>query len=297
MRKKVKSRKGIARTWLIGLIILALSAGIIFFFLTKLQFQSLSEKEACKQSVIMRSEFFQKAAETVGAELVPLQCKTQLISIKTTDEEEIKRIIANAMYDCWDMLGEGKLDFTGTLLLEGPVMRCIICSKITFDDEVKKKLAGKEIEIYDYLLTTIIPGKNITYAQYLLGKESAEIQIKTAEMPKINPSLDYAIIYQEIKGVEKREVVIDVFLGMVAGASVGAVAGGIGAIPGGIIGAMGGALLGASVGVNVANIVTLGDAIYSAIKGCIAERCPGLFLVPYTSEGIGKTCERIESIP
>ncbi|MEM2933029.1 MAG: hypothetical protein QW622_02370 [Candidatus Pacearchaeota archaeon] len=283
-RKEKKGGKGkkaiIEKYWLPGLIILILSTALILFFLKGQLFSQLSEKEACRQSVILRSNLIAR-----GLELVPLQCKTIQLEIKDTDEEKIKQKIANAMYDCWDMLGEGKIDFTGTLLREGPVRRCIICSKITFDDSVKKKLAGKEIEIYDYLLTTIIPVKNITYAQYLLGTESPGIQIKS-EAPKINPSLDYVVIYQEIKGVGKDETVgqsiADVFTGMTTGA-----------VAGGVIGAIGGALIGASV----AGLATLYDFIASMIKGCIEERCPGIFLVPYTSEGIEKTCERIESIP
>ena len=102
MRKKGAT----VQTIIISIIILVTSAAIIFFFLKAFPYKETIDKEACHQSVILRNNALLKGE--FGLE-IPLNCKTQRIKISSTNEESIKREIADAMYDCWWMLGEGKM--------------------------------------------------------------------------------------------------------------------------------------------------------------------------------------------
>jgi len=279
MESKKTNKKAQMREYLIPAIVVIISAAIIIFFIAKFQFQSLSEKEACKQSVIFRSANIKNIVE--GKMFFPLQCKTQEIQIKDSDEEKIKETIANAMYDCWDMLGEGKLDFLGSFLREAPTKRCLICSRIIFKENIKDKV-GEIPNFYQYLATTIIPGKNITYASYFFGGNPVYEDKKFS----IYTSQDYAVIYQEISGVEKGEVIRQTMSDILVG-------GGAGFLFGGPLGAVGGI----AIGIVVSSVATAVDFIDSAVKGCKEQRCVGVFLIPYNAEVIGKTCQTIESIP
>ena len=47
---------------------------------------------------------------------------------------------------------------------------CIICSKISFSDELKNKVQNKKIDGFaEYLVEKKIPGTEQTYAQYIIS--------------------------------------------------------------------------------------------------------------------------------
>ena len=187
---------------LASIIIVLIGAGIILYFLAYLPYKEEISKQACHQSVILRSKSI--AGLKPGQALVPLNCKTEKIVIKTTDEERIKREIANAMYDCWWMLGEGKLefftpDFAASWGLHKIMSKCVICATIEFDEKVRQK--NMEIDIVPYLATTKIPKKNLTYLEYF--SETAGASLPTGiKAPTIKTSKKYAIVYMGIKAPE-----------------------------------------------------------------------------------------------
>ncbi len=199
-----KKAAGLVQATIISLIILVVGAAVILIFLHYFPFTQIVDKEACHNSVILRSQ-------KLGEMLVPLKCKTQYITIDTSDEEKIKRIIADAMYDCWWMLGEGRYDFFpekesvnfGLHKLESS---CVICSVIKFSDKVKKE--NLNINIVEYLNNHIIPGKNITYVQYFSNSNET---IRPADLklaPTISTSKDYAIVFMGVKSPELWEPVV-----------------------------------------------------------------------------------------
>lgn len=165
---------------LIGIIIVILSAAIIFLFLRALPYRETVDKEACHNSVILRSSAILRGESIIPATM-PLNCKTQEIVISSGNEEFIKREIANAMYDCWWMLGEGKLDFFpesgwkdwGVPGLGTSKANCMICATIKFEGAAK----GKQIELLNYLEETKIPTKNITYLEYFSEEPGAKLPV------------------------------------------------------------------------------------------------------------------------
>ena len=197
---KMKDKRGITGNVLVGFIIAIIGAGILFLVFPNISdlFSTTVDKDVCHTSVLLRSEAIEKGKETVGgliASQIPLRCKTKELIISSTDPEKIKNEIANAMYDCWWMLGEGKRNFF-TKDLTGESY-CVICSKIKFADSVKSKL-NQVTGLNEYLGTKTIPGRNVTYWQYLTSSNKLDVK-KTGE-DTIETSRDYSITYSLIEG-------------------------------------------------------------------------------------------------
>jgi len=112
-------------------------------------------------------------------------------SVKVEKGSDLKKAIADEMYDCWYKFGAGKLNFFGKFNVE---RRCLVCSVFEFKGKLKE---ASKIEGYEnYLLKENIPGKSITYYDYFTkGKgllfatdvETGDISIPTGD--------DLAIVY------------------------------------------------------------------------------------------------------
>jgi hypothetical protein len=312
-----KEKKGaIIQGKIIGIIILIIVAAIIIaFVVTELAIgRTAVNKQDCYNTVVARNNAFVRG-EFVQTELVPLRCKTEEIAIKTTNEEEIKKTIANAMYDCWWMLGEGKMNF----LKDDAYIRlmpkdsyaekvaCLLCSTITFDEKVKDK--NLQLDVLSYMETTKIPIKNMTYLDFLTNSENSELdtsQATTTDRKNVNTGQDYAVIYLSAKGGKLgNEIVRNMvpaavwsLIGTAGTAIVGIIlsATGVGTIPGIAL-----------VGVAVASFVTLtatGTAMSFTEKVNIANAycdkemngCNLVMLVPQNEESFA-TCTRFSNIP
>ena len=127
----MNNKRGISGEFLVGVIITLVGAGILFLVFPSIQklFTGTIDAESCHNSVLLRDTAIKKAGVIGGqlsASLIPLKCKTEEIKITTTDTDKIKNQIANAMYDCWWMLGEGKINFLASGWTGKNV--CIFCS-------------------------------------------------------------------------------------------------------------------------------------------------------------------------
>ncbi len=294
--KKPEKRGEVLPEILITITILIISLGIIGSWIYAKYFKTpeIIDRETCYQSVLLRSNFFIKE---VPGKLPTLACKTLDVEIKDSREEVIKKSIANEMAACWQMLGRGKLDFMGPEYLDAP-NRCIMCSVISFDENVRKKVKEvKGLEQYiaqNNVPSTITPAKEITYLEYITNSENAAYKIETAEQPIISTNKNYAVILVTLKGITWENDLATV----VAGAS-GALSGGLiglvfGGLPGGLIGA--GYGLYAGVGVGTASFLT---EIKSQVKGCDESfgGCTTLLLVPYEADTLNEVCDNLESLP
>jgi len=289
------SKRGLTvQSALIGIIITVLAAAIIFLFLKSLPYKEMTEKEACRQSVELRNKWFLKG-ELFGIE-VPLNCKTQYITISSTNEEYIKKEIANAIYDCWWMLGEGEKNFFMRDPTPDNPAFCVICAVIEFDEHVQKKLP--EVKgLNAYLFDTKIPQKNITYWEYLGGGKIQKLLDVAHE--SLNTTKKYAIVYSLIE----RSTLIEATGG---GAAIGFLGGAIGgaigtiALPG--LGTVGGIAIGKAVGVAIGSIAGVftgwkaGDILAEIIQE--GDYAVVFTFVPFEAEAIKKLhCQSIESIP
>lgn len=145
----------------------------------------------------------------------------------------IEREQANAMYDCWVMTGEGKLDvFRGTTSggvarvstiltdlagadgLSGVIRdikpQCLVCSRVAISDAVYeadgKYMFLRRLNLNEYLRTQLVPGSSLTYLQTFTDpsvRSYAGIErINTLDNKYAAPSLpddQTAIIFMQIK--------------------------------------------------------------------------------------------------
>ncbi|MEK6820658.1 MAG: hypothetical protein AABX71_03020 [Nanoarchaeota archaeon] len=233
-RRLMLSKKAMEKRTLAVLLVLIISTVIIFLFIRYIPWFSIIDKTTCHQSVVLRSTFNYGALE-LGKKLIPLKCKTEEICLSSggecekledsatkvklsKDEEEarekIKETIANAMYDCHSMLGEGKLGFMPRTTWTQNY--CLICSRFALDEQAGKEIEGIGYgEMFRYLQEKETP-QGESYLEYLypewknwenskklfeaLQKESDSEEFKKLKFEdwKINLDFDngYAVIAQ-----------------------------------------------------------------------------------------------------
>jgi hypothetical protein len=116
----------------------------------------------------------------------------EIIKVKT--KEEVYKTLAEQAVNCWWMFGEGKADYIGDKWKYD--LYCSICSQVGFDDSlrnlfainpslVSRASAGipesysnfliKKEDFYNYLSTTNVSGKDITYLDYFLGLQNSKL--------------------------------------------------------------------------------------------------------------------------
>ncbi|HIH17484.1 MAG TPA: hypothetical protein HA282_05575 [Nanoarchaeota archaeon] len=286
--------------WTIGL------AGLLVFgvFIYQLYAKTpaILDKEACKESVVKRGLWgINQLPDDVKPEL---QCKTQPIGVKTTNEEEIKKTVANAMYDCWDMLGRGKVDFLDTgesFGLSNAKSSCLICSTIKFSGAIQK--SPKTISLGSYLKETKIPQKKITYLEYFTDQEGADIS-SGFQISPIRTDQDYAVVFFRFESQDAWNLLAkDVgavggtfFLGskVPGGKAVGGAIGSIMKTPAGAIVTLV-SLLGV-IGYQAYNAET--DQVFAAgyCNGNEAG-CSQVILTTYNAQTLGELCGSLESLP
>lgn len=305
MMKHKMNKKGIEVKVLISILIILLSAAIIFYFFKMLPYKETVDKEACHQSVLLRSQKIAglKPGQLIG---IPLNCKTQHMKVTSTNEQEIKREIANQMYDCWWMLGEGKKNFFGRLPTLGAYKgNCVICSIIDFDKNVKEKVPEIK-DLNQYLMNTKIPQKNKTYWQYITNTEAPIVFKDENEKGPIKTNTKYAVVY----ALSDRSILNSILAGFTCGliaAKGGAIAGGaIGSAVGTII-PVGGTVAGGAAG----GAIGAGVGFFIGAAGCgfanekiadFSDKNPGYYvsldLLPLNAKALSDYgCQNIESIP
>ena len=254
-----------------------------------------------------------------------MKCKTEKILIDFDDEELIKNRIANAMYDCWWMLGEGKLDFFTESSLQNFGLTtartsCVICSKIDFSSSAQKI---KNLDLMSYLKETKIPLKDETYMGYFAGMEDKELPT-SIDVEQLDTTQKYSVVYMHVEGTDFWEPIANDL--KVVGGSLLAGSFFVGGkttfgsffnlfkvseatIPG-TIGFHGTPTKTILVGLGkfvipAVLIFITGQEVMTAInQNIVAGYCDGnkkgcnsVILAPLTKEQLAKSCTNIESIP
>jgi len=295
-------KKAIMRLTLMKLVIGIITLAILLFLTVDVVYPfifSSTTKEACRTSVLLRSWTLEK--EPGVTEVVfranPLNCKTEYKcltnkgecpdkyqKINVGDDEDMKAEIAGSIYDCWWMLGEGRALFVGDWEGQKPLgsdVRCVICSVIDFDD--KLKFQGKIEGLNKYMAETFVPGKNITYLQYLTYNITASARADDGTTDAISTSQKLAVVFMQGRYTAVKRVWVDTVKWAGVGTGVGLFFAWTGVGP--AIGWGTGGLIGATVGV------------FNAFFLSNPESVTSLMLVPYNAEEITKSCGVLESIP
>ncbi len=180
--ENTSSKKGELTTQqMVMLIIVIASFAILLFFLFRLNIGEESNKELCRNSVVLSGRS--------GLPTGSLSCyrsykcitndgdckgltDPEIIKVKT--ENETYEALAKEMTDCWWMFGEGRINYVGTDFTHNNY--CSICSQILLDPSLSKidgiENSVSKDKLYDYLVKTKIPGKEITYSEYLLNTKN-----------------------------------------------------------------------------------------------------------------------------
>jgi len=159
----------LAVEWVVSIILILVGLGILIFAVTNLFTQNDVDKNTCHFSVISRG-----STPSLAKGYVPLRCKTEKICITgelfggECDEfkgekgvtkirvsnsavqglEQVQKIYAQSMLECWELMGEGKVSLFSQGAAEnfgvGLVYpSCVVCSRIAID---KNSLDGVEFE-------------------------------------------------------------------------------------------------------------------------------------------------------
>lgn len=270
---KIQGKKAQRDLITYGIIFLIMLAFSIYFIVQwQLNTEKHNTEEICRNSVKLAS--YKISGKSVYENL---KCPTQYQTIEPTDDEAIKKEVAERMRICWWMFLEGKAE----LFEEEAEHFCVVCYVLDFKE--KKKIPG----FVNYLSKTDIPlSSDVTYYNYLAphstSRELAEEEINV-EQDFIDTNQRYAVVFNYVKPsyISKLEA------GEIGGAA------GTGA---GVAGLFGGvALLNLIPWVNIATIpiTVIGGAagvggftgfIIGYQQGVTADWSASVILWPYTEE-------------
>jgi len=340
----------------ITVTLLILGFAIILFFYWQLNWEGQIDNEVCHQSVIFRATLPSIAGVK---EYIPLKCKTEKICItsgifggkckefenskgvtkvRVKNLEQIERVIAQSILECWSTMGEGRISLFTQWIAEnygvGKVYpTCVICDRIAFDTESleKSNIDLNEINVFEYMLTHAVPGKEISYYDYLAGDSPAKLSIDESIFEKGITFDD--VISEKEKGDydEEKDQELAVLFMQISAPSHGKSARNIGYLAFGTATASFATSAGGTVaaGKSVGNLCTSGGWIGPVVCGSILavaaiyqqgsvaynravtagycgdvsvssdarNGCSVVRTVNYDEEGIKQYCEAIESIP
>jgi hypothetical protein len=104
MKKSASEKFYILMSLILGLVVLAISLYFIFF---ELFTDDDLNWEQCRQSIYFRSVSpeFKKAGITLVdlKDRVPLMCKTEVVNVDSSDQEEIYRKISDVIAAGWNL--------------------------------------------------------------------------------------------------------------------------------------------------------------------------------------------------
>lgn len=310
---KIKENKKaeMSSKMLITIILLIIGFGILLIIYSQLNGIQEVDRQACHQSVVLRGTL----PDTLSLKELPsLNCKTRKICItnkifgkgecenlgkeydtlriskdKEKAEENIKKIFADELADCWAMMGEGKIQvFEREISYDDYKRKCVICSRINLDGSVKKDVSAVDGFI-DYLMKHKLPNTEESYWSFMTkSKEEYEnILVSKNERDSLNSEKMYvsekAILFYEAGRTDLYETVYGSTIGLAVTIGMTRLGTGFGfASKAGIISYV----LGSKLGGTISDYL-IGEEYYSFIS-----------VVDYISEDLKKlNCDSLESIP
>lgn len=196
----MKDKRGITYAWgfFISIVGVIIALVILIYFISILDLGETIDNEGCHASVVARSTLNLGKLVEAGRDHIPLNCRTEKICISGSGkncedatefqksknnpvekvkigndpEEIVLNTIAESLYDCHSMYGEGKLNF-----MPSPKWShnyCIVCSRIALDEEARVKVGDiSYAALYRHLQQKkTLQGQS--YLEYLYGFKSYE---------------------------------------------------------------------------------------------------------------------------
>ena len=283
---------------MVSLIVILFTA----FFLLKFQanikevYAEATAKQTCKTSVRANAALKLRYADFSGE----LNCPTVKVKIDDKNEENVKKKLADAMFDCWDQFGRGQLE-----LFSDDSVYCAICHRITFNKEMKVN------GFTEYLATKQIPAQKISYLQFLTTERTQNSEfLKELENKKIVDTIDtsqgneYAIIFTYIKGKRSLDKYLEKAKYTAPGIGLIAVGFGIfkaGGIVGGSLSAIATPAVGVPVGLTISSVggfVMAVGALWSGLASYFTtvpfDNISLISFIPYDAQNIKNlNCQEI----
>jgi len=98
--------------------------------------------------------------------------KGEYETIRVSTGEDVNRFVARELAGCWSMMGNGEIQiFTRE---NSQKKSCVVCSRISFDKELKAELKNEVDGLGNYMLTHEVPNQNMSYFKYLTGSTPTE---------------------------------------------------------------------------------------------------------------------------
>lgn len=186
-----RNRKAFNTMWPVVVILVSVLIMIFLLLFVKKNHevgQSSSAQTACRSSVIAHSKFG-----------TPINCPVSFINIKTRDKEDAKRIVADAMVDCWDDYGKGRLK----LFQAEDEKFCTVCSIINFK-RIDERITGFPLFLSRSYFSRV--GVRYNYQEYLTGFRTSDSMIdelsRTQAEQYLDPESRYAILFTFYKDSE-----------------------------------------------------------------------------------------------
>jgi len=205
---------------------------ILLAFISLKLYPSMKEASrlaACKSSVETNARSHLSALDFSKN----IECPTKEITIKTKEQQEIKKKIADEMVECWDIFKKGEAN----LFENKDAMFCSICSRIDFKN---KYLEVKGFS--KFLAETKKPNSDKTYLEYLARYETGNAA-KVLKEQKTNYNFEqesfptdktYMVTFVYAKGKDSIKKLSNFLSAKTTAAKIGYTAAGISAAAGGI---------------------------------------------------------------
>ncbi len=268
-------KKGLTSSVVIGLVLILVAFGILLFLFLRFENSVDVDDVICEESVSKKAsvpEIFN------SKDLIPLKCKTKKICISddwiggeceefrgddygiekvsgsiAEIKVQINEILSRKQAECWSKMGKGDLNvFSQDFNLQSDINRkCVICYRIAFDESLKNSV-GQIKGLGNYMMTSKVPGKEISYWNFVTSGLDARGYDEKHDVFDMD---EKAVVYMELSKSTAPVWISGVAgggAGGVAGAYIGASIGSIvpvaGSFAGGFIGFVGGSFVGGVLG-------------------------------------------------
>ena len=208
----IRSRKAAFNVMLT--VIITVIVGLLLILIAhklKTASDDVSSREKCHLSLFANDQVRAVAKQAFAIECPRVIRKVKLSEVEKygrIDDNIVKSIIAKEMLDCWNMVGNGKLNPFNENWLErnlggDPTIErfCLVCSEIVFDDKFRKQAARQGYELKDlhkWFVSHKPYGMDHTLYESITGGQPSEELLKALASTDYTPrslfSLDKPLI-------------------------------------------------------------------------------------------------------